>query len=205
MTRDDSSIELNESSILRTARLVLRRPRPADAAAIAVLANDRLIADNTARIPHPYTLEHAQSWIGGGTGDDFLAFADGDLIGAAGLTQHSGEEALELGYWIGAPFRGQGFATEMARALVDYAFAVRGEKRLGVCCRVTNDASRRVIEKCGFQWFGCGLIASLGLGGAFPVDRFRLERHIWESLMAWGETRARAGGIVHVADCALSA
>ena len=40
--------------VLETERLVLRAPRLGDAKAVALLANDRRIAENTARIPHPY-------------------------------------------------------------------------------------------------------------------------------------------------------
>ena len=42
------------SPVLETERLVLRAPRPGDAKAVAALTNDRRIAENTARIPHPY-------------------------------------------------------------------------------------------------------------------------------------------------------
>ena len=40
--------------VLETERLVLRAPHLEDAKAVATLANDRRIAENTARIPHPY-------------------------------------------------------------------------------------------------------------------------------------------------------
>jgi len=42
--------------VLETERLILRAPRFEDAATIAALVNDRRIAENTLRIPHPYTL-----------------------------------------------------------------------------------------------------------------------------------------------------
>jgi RimJ/RimL family protein N-acetyltransferase len=186
----------HEDCILRTGRLVLRRPRASDAEGVARLANDRWIAENTAMIPHPYTLANAKDWIAGIRADDkqhFLAFAEIDgvqtLVGAGGLSEGEGG-VLDLGYWLGAPFRGKGYATEIARALVDYAFEQIGVDRITVSCRVTNTASRRVIEKCGFQWSGCGLASSLGFKGAFPVDRFRLERWIWESLVSWGRNRS---------------
>ena len=44
----------------RPQRLVLRAPRLEDAKAIAALANDRRIAENTARIPHPYRMADAE-------------------------------------------------------------------------------------------------------------------------------------------------
>ena len=47
--------------VLRTARLILRAPQPEDAKAIAALANDIRIAQNTTRIPYPYTLADARS------------------------------------------------------------------------------------------------------------------------------------------------
>lgn len=184
----------NEDCILRTGRLVLRRPRAGDAEGIARLANDRTIAENTARIPHPYTLADAEAFIAlvaNGGDDAFLAFAEFDgvltMVGAGGFGEQDG--VPELGYWLGAPYRGRGYATEMARALIDYAFEQKGAEKIAVSCRVTNTASRRVIEKCGFQWAGCGLAKSVGFKGAFPVDRFRLERRIWESLVAWGRSR----------------
>jgi len=52
-------------AVLETKRLVLRAPRLVDAKAVAALANDRRIADNTARIPHPYRISDAEAWIVG--------------------------------------------------------------------------------------------------------------------------------------------
>lgn len=185
----------NEDCILRTGRLVLRRPRAEDAESIARLANDREIAENTARIPYPYTLAHAEAFVAATSkeagGQTFLAFATVDevctLIGCAGIGMADG--VPELGYWVGAPYRGKGFATELARAMVDYVFETTDAEKLNASCRVTNTASRRVVEKCGFQWSGCGLASSIGLKGSVPVDRFRLDRRIWESLIAWGHGR----------------
>ena len=48
---------------LRTERLVLRAPRRQDARAIARLINDRRIAENTARIPHPYSVADAYAFL----------------------------------------------------------------------------------------------------------------------------------------------
>ncbi|BCJ89411.1 N-acetyltransferase GCN5 [Terrihabitans soli] len=185
----------NEDCILRTGRLVLRRPRAEDATGIACLANDREIAENTARIPYPYTLAHAEAFIASSKeGDEheaLLAFAEVDgvctAIGMVGVTLVEG--VPQVGYWVGAAYRGKGFATELARAMVDHVFETTEADKINVSCRVTNTASRRVIEKCGFQWSGCGLSSSIGLKGSVPVDRFRLDRRIWESLIAWGHGR----------------
>ena len=191
-----SSESIREASIpvLGTERLVLRAPRLGDAKAIAALANDRRIAENTRRIPHPYTRVDAEDFIASvntGTGETafVVTLADGTLIGACGLAAAADDPAPELGYWIGAPFWGQGFATEAVRAVIDHAFEALGYEALQAGARVTNPASRRVLEKCGFQWTGVGLYRIRALASSAPIDRFRLERGIWSSLKAWGAAK----------------
>ena len=51
--------------VLETKRLALRAPRLEDAKTVATLANDRRIAENTARIPHPYKMSDAEGFIAG--------------------------------------------------------------------------------------------------------------------------------------------
>jgi RimJ/RimL family protein N-acetyltransferase len=53
---------------------------------------------------------------------------------------------------------------------------------------VTNIASRRVLEKCGFQWTGVALFRVRALGASVPADQFKLERRNWASLRAWGQS-----------------
>jgi len=50
-----------------------------------------------------------------------------------------------------------------------------------------------VIEKCGFQFRGTGMVRSPTLFGAFPVERFVLDRRNWASLKAWGTPEAGLG------------
>src|SRR5712691_8771395 len=175
--------------VLETERLVLRAPRLEDAKAVATLANDRRIAENTARIPHPYGLADAESFLAAVNRDDgeiaFLITREGVVLGACGITL-SEREAPDLGIWLGVPFWGHGYATEALRAVIDHAFADLGFEALQAGARVTNPASRRVLEKCGFQWTGVGLHRIRALASSAPIDRFRLERSIWSSLKSWG-------------------
>lgn len=189
---------LRESSspVLETTRLVLRAPRLEDAKAVAVLANDRRIAENTARIPHPYSLTDAEQFIAAGDcGPGEVTFLitrpDGAIVGAAGVAKLDGANP-EIGYWLGVPYWGQGFATEAVRAVIDYAFGELRHDALHAGARVTNPASRRVLEKCGFQWTGVGLYRIRALSSSAPVDRFRLDRAIWRSLKSWGPMRLSA-------------
>jgi RimJ/RimL family protein N-acetyltransferase len=189
-----SSRILRESStpVLATERLVLRAPRHEDAKAIAHLANDRRIAENTTRIPHPYQVTDATSFIAEVNRTDgefaWLITLDEAPIGACGLAQLDGP-APDLGYWLGAPYWGNGYATEAARAVIDHAFTELGHEVLQAGARVTNPASRRVLEKCGFQWTGVGLYRIRALKSSAPIDRFRLDRGIWASLKSWGAGR----------------
>jgi RimJ/RimL family protein N-acetyltransferase len=191
---------LREASIpvLETERLVLRAPRLEDLEQIAMLANERRIAENTARIPHPYTLKDAEAFLAAANRSDAettfaITLADGTLIGACGLELREGPGAAgttpELGIWLGVPYWGRGFATEAVRALIDHAFEDLELEALQAGARVTNPASRRVLEKCGFQWTGVGLYRIRALKSSAPIDRFRLERSIWASLKSWGASR----------------
>ena len=180
-----ASESLREGSIpvLATERLILRAPCFEDARPIAALANDRRIAENTLRIPHPYGLADAQSFITaanapGGEIVFLIATRGGTVIGACGLARF-GEEAPEIGYWLGVPFWGRGYATEAVRAVIDHAFGDLGYDVLVGGARVSNPASRRVLEKCGFQWTGVGLYRIRALASSAPVDRFRLDRRRW--------------------------
>jgi RimJ/RimL family protein N-acetyltransferase len=179
--------------VLETARLILRAPRLGDAKGIAALANDRHIAENTARIPHPYKPTDAKDWICSANKNPseeqyVITLANGALIGACGLELRDGP-VPSIGYWLGQAFWRKGFATEAVRALIDHAFGDLDHEELHASARVTNPASRHVLEKCGFQWTGVGLCRIRAIHSSAPVDRFRLERGIWASLKSWGKMR----------------
>jgi RimJ/RimL family protein N-acetyltransferase len=178
--------------VLQTKRLMLRAPRPEDAPAVAQLADDRRIAENTAKIPHPYRLADAERFIASanaeGSANFLIALADATLIGVCGIATGEGPSP-ELGYWLGPAYWGHGFATEAVRAVIDYAFADLEHESIQAGARVTNPASRRVLEKCGFQWTGVALYRIQALASSAPIDRFRLERGIWASLKSWGPMR----------------
>lgn len=177
--------------VLETERLTLRAPRHDDVKAIAILANDRRIAANTARIPHPYGVADAEQFIASVNKRDgetcFVMMLDGKLIGACGIDPR--EDSPELGYWLGAPYWSRGFTTEAVRAVIDYAFGDLKHETLQAGARVSNPASRRVLEKCAFQWTGVRLTRIRAINSAAPVDRFRLDRGLWLSLKAWGRVR----------------
>jgi RimJ/RimL family protein N-acetyltransferase len=169
--------------LIETERLLLRAPRTEDAKTIAILVNDRRIAENTLRIPHPYGIADAQRFITGtnaGSGETVFLIVrrDATVLGACGLAKRAPESA-ELGYWLAFAFWGNGYATEAAGAVIDYAFEDLGYEMLHAGARVSNLASRRVLEKCGFEWTGVELHRIRSLASSAPFDRFRLGRSQW--------------------------
>jgi RimJ/RimL family protein N-acetyltransferase len=196
MLQDIPTPTLREPSscALETERLTLRRPTLADVKAIARLANDRRIAENTRRLPHPYTQDHAIEFVRTMAHDPreivFLIETNHTPIGAVGIDWRE-PEAPELGYWLGVEHWGQGFGTEAARAVIDFTFEEFDVEHLVSGARVTNPSSRNILEKCGFQWSGVELHRFEALGCSTPVDRFRLSRSVWSSLKNWNSSTRR--------------
>jgi len=183
------------TSVLKTARLVLRAPRFEDAKRVTALINDRRIAEKTVRIPHPYRIADANEWIGTAlaqSAESYLITLRGDVVGGCAIEMRP--DGPEIGYWLGVPFWGCGYATEAAQALVDHGFEDLGCDVLTAGARVNNPASRRVLEKCGFQWTGVGLYRIRAINSSAPFDRFRLERSIWASLKSWGAAPGQTDG-----------
>lgn len=184
---------LREGSIpvLETERLFLRAPRLEDAKHVAALANDKRIAENTRRLPHPYTRSDAEDFISSLNAGE-IAFLitrhDDVIVGACGIAAQD-DAVPEIGYWLGVKHWGRGYATEAVRALIDYAFTERDHDALQAGARVTNPASRRILEKCGFQWTGVGLCRIRALSSSAPIDRFRLDRGLWTSLRSWRDVK----------------
>ena len=181
--------------VLETERLTLRRPTLADVKAIARLANDRRIAENTRRLPHPYSQEHAVEFVrdiaAQGSELVFLIEQNFSPLGMVGISWHE-PDAPELGYWLGFEHWGQGFGTEAARAVIDYFFEEFSHETLFSGARVANPRSRKILEKCGFQWSGVELHRFEALGSSSPVDCFRLSRGVWSSLKNWASSTRKA-------------
>lgn len=189
---DETDRQQSAYTQLRTNRLNLRAPRSADIPELVKLANNRRIAEQTRRMPYPYGEDDARGWIELATGSpDDRAFivtrrSDGSILGAAGCAAMDDADK-EVGYWIGEPHWGKGYATEALRAVIDHVFEGQDLERLYGRCRVVNSASRKVLVKCGFQLVGSGMCDSRVLKGLVPVEEFVLERSVWTSLRQWGK------------------
>ena len=182
--------------ILLSPRLVMRAPHEDDIDALAHLANNADIANMVARMPHPYTVADAADFVrrtrAGAIGKCVYAITKADngaFLGCCGIEPHEDGRTVELGYWLGEPYWNAGYATEAAHALIDMVFRTRDIEQIDARCRVMNIPSRRVIQKCGFQFQATGMVGSLSLGGMGPVEWYRLDRKTWGSLKSWGGLR----------------
>jgi RimJ/RimL family protein N-acetyltransferase len=178
---------------LETARLWLRWPRVNDARAIQTLAGEKAVAAMTARIPHPYPAGEAERFIyatreanaeGKSLGLAITTKGGGELLGMIGIMPDSDGKA-ELGYWLGRPSWGQGLGTEAAQAIIDATFTWTETQAVMAGVFMSNAASRRVLEKSGFQQEGLMLCKAPARGGSVHADRYVLTRRNWASLKGW--------------------
>jgi RimJ/RimL family protein N-acetyltransferase len=148
---------------LRTARLLLRSFENEDIPAIVRLAGAKQIAATTLMIPHPYAEDDARNFLAKAN-EDFteglsaifaISILPGhELCGAVGLHIADSHKRAELGYWIGIPYWGRGFATEAAGAAVAFGFETLGLHRIYAHHFSENTASQRVLEKIGMRHEG---------------------------------------------------
>ena len=144
---------------LRTGRLLLRSFDISDAATVQRLAGEREIALNTMHVPHPYLDGRAEQWIRlqeerREAGQIDFAIDDGELAGCIGLRVQPDFERAEIGYWIGKPFWGRGYATEAAGAIIRYGFEDLRLHRIYAGYFSRNEQSARVMIKNGMKYEG---------------------------------------------------
>ena len=143
-----------------TDRLVATRIGPADFDELSRLHHDpRVMAtlggirsDDTTR---EFIREKVEHWERYGFGMWMYHDRETGAFVGRGALQHievGGNAEVEVGYTVAAEHQGQGYATEMARAMVDLAFDMLGFTELVSFTLPSNIGSRRIMEKCGFTF-----------------------------------------------------
>jgi RimJ/RimL family protein N-acetyltransferase len=177
---------MTQQPILHTARLTLRPFTMNDAPAIHRLAGAYEVALNTLLIPHPYPEGAAEEWIGRHQADfdenriHHFALDVGELVGAMALVM-KGDGIAEIGYWIGVPFWGRGYATEAAAEVVRYGFEKCGLQRIFAGHFTRNAASGRVLQKVGMQYEGTLRRHQIKWGEALDIAFYGILREEWEN------------------------
>jgi RimJ/RimL family protein N-acetyltransferase len=153
---------MNEHFI-ETQRLILRPLCEADIPEVVRLLTHPAIAKTTLNIPYPYDEEKARNWLSfqrqrweSGAEHTFAIVhkEDAQLLGAISIRPNTRHEKAEIGYWIGKPYWGLGYATEAARAIIRYAFETLGMNRVYALHFSENPASGQVMQKAGMQFEG---------------------------------------------------
>jgi RimJ/RimL family protein N-acetyltransferase len=151
--------------LLETSRLLLRPFRDGDAAAFAAYRSDPLVARYQGW-DAPYPLEQATAFVAsmtqvepGRPGAWFQAAierrADGAMLGDCAFQVLADEpRQAQIGCTLAREHQGQGVAAEAVSRLVEYLFADLGLHRVIGVCDLENQASRRLLERLGFQLEG---------------------------------------------------
>ena len=164
---------------IRTQRLVLRPPAIADAARVSLLAGDYAVASMTGTIPYPYSERMAAEWLAdalkGEEGVVFMIERDDAVIGCTGYRAFDVDHA-ELGYWIGKPYWGRGYATEAVTALIAHAFDADGFEYLKAGHFTDNPGSERILKKLGFVASGKETRDCTARGETTGCLTYRLDR-----------------------------
>ncbi|MET0211160.1 MAG: GNAT family protein [Burkholderiaceae bacterium] len=171
-----------------TERLILRAPREADLAAFLAYRNhpancryQGLEATDAARAA---AFLRAQATLDLAAGDCWMMCAlerraDGRMIGEVGMYIGGAQSSGDIGWSIHPDFQGHGYATEAARALLDYAFGTRGLHRVTANGDARNGASTRVMERLGMRREGFFLQSRLADGAWQDEVRYALLREEW--------------------------
>ena len=147
--------------MIETPRLQLRYLRPDDLDAMHAYLGD---AETMKYYPTPYSREFVRQGIEKNIGNYSkygyglfgVVLREGELIGDCGLVWQDlpGGDELEVGYHFHRAYWGYGYATEAARASIDYAFANAGVDRVISLIRPENVPSQRVAERNGLKISG---------------------------------------------------
>ena len=143
------------NTILRTPRLVLRRPRSDDVAAMHAILRDPLAMRYWSTLPHT-DLAETEAWvaktidaINAGECDDFFVEQDGLLIGKAGLWNRN-----EIGFLFSPAVWGKGYAREAVQAVIDRAFRECGHEEIRAEVDPRNERCLRLLARLGFRETG---------------------------------------------------
>lgn len=170
--------------LIETPRLVLRPLSESDVPELLPLIGAREVAATTLRIPHPYEEKHAREYLASPMKPNELRLgirlrSSRALVGGIGLHPDAEHSRAELGYWIGVPYWGNGFATEAARAVVDYGFQQLRWRRIFAGHFGNNPSSGNVLRKIGMNHEGCMRRHIVKWGEPLDLELYALLREEW--------------------------
>jgi ribosomal-protein-alanine N-acetyltransferase len=138
--------------------IVLRPWIISDASQLALIANNKKVADNLRDgFPFPYSLNDAEKWLGMILPENspprfFAIIFQNQLVGSIGIVSKSDiyRKNLEIGYFLSEEYWGKGIITKSIQAATSYAFKEFDVIRIYAEPFSDNIGSRRALEKAGF-------------------------------------------------------
>jgi ribosomal-protein-alanine N-acetyltransferase len=166
---------------LETPRLILREFSESDIPELVPLIGAREVAATTLLIPHPYEEKHAREFFATVPKENELRLAirlrsTGRLCGGIGLHPDTEPQRAELGYWIGLPFWGNGYATEAAGAVIEYGFEKLKLERIFASHFKGNEKSGRVLQKVGMHHEGSVRHGVMKAGRLLDLETYGMVR-----------------------------
>lgn len=156
---------------------------PDDVAFLERVVNDERVRRDIAGY-EPVHRHQEEDWVesvGEDGGVDLLIVADGEPVGTIGLKPPNETWGVaEVGYVVDPDRWGNGYCTEALGLLVEYAFSERRLAKLYATVYDGNDASRRVLEKNGFEREGRLRKEAFVGGERVDVLRYGLLAAEWE-------------------------
>lgn len=182
----ERSLFLN-TPVISTERLILRPPHKEDAEDMAFLANNIKVARMLGTMPHPYKKSDAEAFIQktAQSAGQACVYAitetdTGRMVGVCGLHEDDNKYTQPfLGYWIGEPYWGKGYATEASKAMVDLFFKVTPLPELLVSARADNEASKNVIRKIGGEYTDKKRVLNQILNEEHDLENYHITRESW--------------------------
>lgn len=177
---------------IETERLIIRSILPTDESAfIAMVADGSLNEDIFCGYEGDYH-DWVKEWIHESMLLDkednprrnYLAYtiaekAHGTPIGSVGCTFFDDTKEIGITYFIGAAFRGHGYAAEAAAAYADFFFIHYNELALTANARTRNVTSCKTLEKAGFSLVETRLYRDFGDPKEEPYNFYKLNRHFY--------------------------
>jgi [ribosomal protein S5]-alanine N-acetyltransferase len=139
--------------------IILRPWAIKDAPQLALIANNKKIADNIRDgLPVPYTTKDGLEWLNltipeNNPPKSFAILTDNELVGSIGIVTKTNiyRKNIEIGFFISEKFWGKGIATRAIKAIVSYAFSEFDINRVYAEVFSDNAGSRRALEKAGLK------------------------------------------------------
>lgn len=149
--------------MINTNRLILRHWQENDAEALYKYAKNPAVGQIAGWSPHTsvaHSLEIIRTVLSAPEIYAIVPKATNEPVGSVGIMPYSNAQHdtipqsrdMEIGYWIGVPYWGQGLMPEAVCCLLQRCFTDLDIQTVWGGYYDGNDRSRRVLEKCGFTY-----------------------------------------------------